>query len=247
MDVDRLRENLAADVGRLREVAEDMTALVPTCPGWIVEDLVRHVADGYLRAVSRIGPHGSGGPQPPIARGKHSWILLDWAYASLTAKFEACERAARASGSGWPDPAVGSWIRRAAHETAIHRVDAERACPAPVCPIDQDQALDGIDEVLTVFLSQGSRSPGLAAALPGRIRPPVLVAAAGQGWLVRITPAGVAVDGADPAAPAGRHRPGRSPGDAAVAVARADGQAVQAAGDATAVTELRDLLGHATQ
>src|SRR6266487_2274331 len=104
MDVDRLRENLAADVGRLREVAEDMTALVPTCPGWIVEDLVRHVADGYLRAVSRIGPHGSGGPQPPIARGKHSWILLDWAYASLTAKFEACERAARASGSGWPDP-----------------------------------------------------------------------------------------------------------------------------------------------
>src|SRR6266487_2274330 len=145
------------------------------------------------RASVRTGPGARSHPSPVASIPGFCWIGL------MPASRPSSRHASEPPGPA--DPA--GRIRRAAHETAIHRVDAERACPAPVCPIDQDQALDGIDEVLTVFLSQGSRSPGLAAALPGRIRPPVLVAAAGQGWLVRITPAGVAVDGADPAAPAG--------------------------------------------
>src|ERR1700759_3581335 len=52
MDSALLLECLTADVARLRAVAvRDLSAPVPTCPGWTVEDLVRHVADGYLNVV----------------------------------------------------------------------------------------------------------------------------------------------------------------------------------------------------
>src|SRR6516225_108627 len=60
MDADRPRELLALDVGLLREVAEDVTALVPACGGRTVEDLLRHVAGGYLHCSSRIVPQGTG-------------------------------------------------------------------------------------------------------------------------------------------------------------------------------------------
>lgn len=49
MDTARLLECLDTDVARLREVAaRDLSAPVPTCPEWTVEELVRHrvVVDG---------------------------------------------------------------------------------------------------------------------------------------------------------------------------------------------------------
>jgi uncharacterized protein (TIGR03083 family) len=53
------------------------------------------------------------------------------------------------------------WNRRRAHETAVHRYDAQRAAAA-VTPIDAELAVDGVDEFLTVFLPRLDRA---AAAL----------------------------------------------------------------------------------
>ena len=48
-DPARFRECLAADYARLREVASrDLTAQVPSCPGWDVAELVRHTGAVYL-------------------------------------------------------------------------------------------------------------------------------------------------------------------------------------------------------
>src|SRR5205823_6038165 len=44
------------------------------------------------------------------------------------------------------------WARRQAHETTIHRVDAELAAAAGVTPIAAELAIDGIDELLTCFV-----------------------------------------------------------------------------------------------
>ena len=52
----------------------------------------------------------------------------------------------------WDERTVGFWGRRMAHEAAIHRVDVEQA-HADVTPIDQELALDGVDEVLRLFLA----------------------------------------------------------------------------------------------
>lgn len=245
MDFDRLRECLALDVGRLGEVAEDLTAPVPSCPGWTVEDLLRHVADGYLRTVSAIFPNGRGGQAPPVARARHAVDLLGWAHSSLVAALTACDREARATRSGQPDAAARFWIRRAAHETTIHRIDAELARPAPVVPMCADEALDGIDEVLREFLSRRSRGRDFAAVLPDRARPPVLTAAGGLGWLVRVTPAGVTVAPASPADPAAATIQGEPQAVLLWLWRRTTGN-VRTSGEAALLTELRDLLGHAT-
>src|SRR5207248_9867186 len=52
----------------------------------------------------------------------------------------------------WPaDQTYGFWRRRMAHETTVHRVDVQGALGPVVDPITEEIALDGIDEVLTLW------------------------------------------------------------------------------------------------
>jgi uncharacterized protein (TIGR03083 family) len=75
------------------------------------------------------------------------------------------------------------WARRQAHETGIHRLDAESAV-GTITPFAADVAVDGIEEMLYGFASR-SRS---------RLRSPsqrslaVHATDAGAAWLVRIGP-----------------------------------------------------------
>jgi uncharacterized protein (TIGR03083 family) len=61
----------------------------------------------------------------------------------------------------WYDPqqTVGFWYRRMAQETAVHRVDVESAYDA-ISPVDDDLAVDGIDEVLDWFLTYQAEDVG---------------------------------------------------------------------------------------
>lgn len=63
------------------------------------------------------------------------------------------ERGAEAPSFTWwpPDQTVGFWARRMAHETVIHRVDAELSVGQPTA-VDPGLATDGVDEVLSIFL-----------------------------------------------------------------------------------------------
>ena len=159
MEDSRYLQCLAADYGDLRDAASaaELTANVPSCPGWTVADLVRHVAQVYLHKVAlmRTGEEPEEWPPPSLA-AEAPLAALGRAYGALRAEF-------RTRGPGlpaltWydPDQTVAFWIRRMAQETVIHRIDAELAAGLPVTPVPDDLAADGVDEVLKRMLAYGS-------------------------------------------------------------------------------------------
>src|SRR5207253_6141411 len=51
------------------------------------------------------------------------------------------------------------WARRQAHETSIHRVDGELAHDGPITSFPPAFANDGIDELLSCFITRRPRHP----------------------------------------------------------------------------------------
>ena len=86
-----------------------------------------------------------------------------------------------------------------AQETVIHRIDAELGTRQPVAPVLADLAVDGIDELLKVFVAYsvtewGDYFADILAGSPGRT---YTVRADGAAWRVRTGPGLFAVqDGA---------------------------------------------------
>jgi uncharacterized protein (TIGR03083 family) len=155
MDSSRYLGCLDADVARLRAVAAgSLSATVPSCPGWTVADLVRHVSTVFLHKAAAMREGVQPDPWPPEGlEGEQPLALLDRAYAELTGQFGARKPADPAWTWYEPDQSVGFWIRRMAQETVIHRIDAELAAGQPVAPVPADLAIDGIDELLTMFVA----------------------------------------------------------------------------------------------
>jgi hypothetical protein len=82
-----------------------------------------------------------------------------------------------------------------AHETAVHRVDAELALGEPMSPIPAERAADGVGELLEVFLEYQTqaRPSDYATDLVDWGDRSVLVSAGEQGWQVTLRPTGAAV------------------------------------------------------
>ncbi len=146
---------LDADEARLRAVAPIApTMAVPTCPGWTVADLTGHVGTVYLHktAAMRDGAEPEVWPPAGIA-DEDAFALLDRAYAGLVDEFASRKPSDMAGTWYKPDQTVGFWMRRMAQETVIHRIDAELGTGQPVAPVPADLAVDGVDELLEVFLA----------------------------------------------------------------------------------------------
>ena len=160
MERSRLLQCLAADYMRLREVAgTGLKAQVPSCPGWTVSDLVRHVGQVYLHKATVMHTGAWPDPWPPSETATEDPIaLLDRAYGALTHAFSRRGDTDRALTWHDPDQTVKFWIRRMAQESVIHRVDAELAHDVDSAPIPDDLAVDGIDEVLQVMVGFGSHA-----------------------------------------------------------------------------------------
>jgi uncharacterized protein (TIGR03083 family) len=201
MERARLLDCLAADFARLRDVAPlDPTAAVPSCPGWTVADLTRHVGEVYLHKTLAMREGAEPEPWPPAElAGEEPLALLDRAYAGLIAEFAAREPGDPAGSWYAPDQTVGFWIRRMAQETVIHRIDAELGTGQPVAAVPADLAVDGVDELLKVFVAYsvaewGDYFAGILAGSPGRT---YTVRTDGAAWRVRTGPGLFAVgDGA---------------------------------------------------
>lgn len=153
---DRYLELFHQDGERLLAVAEDGSSLpVPACAGWAVDDLVVHLGTVYSNkvAVLRLGRRAEPGewdvPGDEADAGAH----LAWCHAMLhtLAGLLAAHAPDESAWSWGPEQTVGFWQRRMAHETAIHRIDAEAAA-GQVTPVADDLALDGIDELFSVFV-----------------------------------------------------------------------------------------------
>jgi MDMPI C-terminal domain/Mycothiol maleylpyruvate isomerase N-terminal domain len=162
-----------------------------------VRDLVRHVAQVYLHKAESIRVRELPQPWPPAGIAEEEPLsLLDRAWAAMSAQFAA--HAPEDPAYTWhdADQTVGFWIRRMAQETVIHRIDAELGAGQPVAPIPDDLAVDGIDELLKVFVAYSVTAWGdyftdILAGSPGRT---YTVRTDGAAWRVRTGPGLFAVE-----------------------------------------------------
>jgi len=166
-----------------------LDATVPTCPGWTVGDLVRHLG-GIHRWAATIIREARSKPFDPFpeleANPPPDAALLDWFHDGHAALVDALETAPADLQCFTFLPAVSPkamWARRQAHETGMHRADVEGASGHPR-PFGIDQAVDGIEELLFGFMARPGQK--LRSAEP---RVLVLEATdAATSWQVRIGP-----------------------------------------------------------
>jgi uncharacterized protein (TIGR03083 family) len=174
---------------RAAAVAAGPDAQVPTCPEWTVGRLVRHMARVHHWA-SRSLVSDPAGESPVTEQPPEPWDeLLSWwdtEYGLLVERLRSLEPDAAV----WVFPThitatAAFWARRQAHETAIHRLDAEYALhEVPTLIFSPEFAADGIDEALNVTTyRQWLRDK---AEVKGTVL--FHAADAGRAWLVRLTP-----------------------------------------------------------
>ncbi|WP_326584915.1 maleylpyruvate isomerase family mycothiol-dependent enzyme [Streptomyces sp. NBC_00487] len=129
-------------------------AEVPTCPKWRVRDLVRHTGVVHRWATAFVA-EGHASPRPlgsdPELDGD---ALLTW-FEDGHRRLVDTLRTAPADVDCWnflpaPSP-LAFWARRQAHETAVHRADAQSALGGELGEPAVDFAVDGIDELLLGF------------------------------------------------------------------------------------------------
>lgn len=167
---------------RAAAVAVGPEADVPTCPNWTVRRLVRHIG----RVHNQVGlslDAAPDGPPPKAEQAPEDWDdLLAWWDVQVDTLLT--KLAAKGPDSpAWtfvPGGDSGWWARRQAHETAIHRLDAEVAAGVDhQLLFDPEFAADGIDELLTVLLARHT-TEGEGTVL-------VHAADAGRAWLVTLS------------------------------------------------------------
>jgi len=156
-------EAIARDAPVVRESARAApAAVVAACPGWTATDLAWHVGEVHHFWATVVADRltDPGGYVEPVRPDDDAAVL---------AFNESSGRALQETLAG-TDPATPVWtwsnqhdvafvVRRMAQETAVHRVDAERAGGRDH-RIDAELASDGIDEFLVHFL------PDVAADAP---------------------------------------------------------------------------------
>jgi uncharacterized protein (TIGR03083 family) len=192
--------SLRADAADFRAVAVEAepTAAVPSCPGWSVLDLIRHVGVfyGWVRShtargdtsLPDMGMHPahrdlSTLPGPPD--------VIAWWDAELAALLELLESVdPQLPAWNWAPQAkvAGFWHRRAAHELAIHRWDIQMAV-AMAEPVESKLAGDGVSEVLDTWLPSGRRKG--PTDRQGVVQ--LIATDLGQDWYVRLRGEGVSL------------------------------------------------------
>jgi uncharacterized protein (TIGR03083 family) len=205
----------ASTAGLAAILAEhDQSLPIPTCPEWTLRQLVTHVGRAHRWAAEitrtrsdafipfREVPDG----RLPDERAEQ----LAWLQAGAALIVDAVREAG--SDLVWtftgPAPA-GFWIRRMAHETLVHRADAQLATsnePEPV--IDAEVAADAIDEWLTLLSGGIGGANERSAPLPAGAALHIHATDSGLGgrgeWMIRHDAGSLIVE------------PGHGKGDAAL-------------------------------
>ncbi len=127
-----------------------LSAAVPSCPGWTVTRLLGHVTRVHRWATDILrGGKPDGFQFSPPETGDELFEVYDEGLAQLLDQLRATPDRAPI----WTiQPATSAklfWARRLAHETAIHRVDAQLAAGFGVAGFEPAFAVDGIEELFT--------------------------------------------------------------------------------------------------
>ena len=151
-------------------------APVPSCPGWEVRDLLAHIGFVHRWAARYVAEGLTEMVEEPdeaemVPAAPSDDTIISWVADGHAALVEVLS-SAPPDVQCWtflpaPSP-LAFWARRQAHETAVHRVDAELAAGGPPTPVDPAFAVDGTDEVLLGFFARPRRGGALDVS-PGTI------------------------------------------------------------------------------
>jgi uncharacterized protein (TIGR03083 family) len=194
LSLDEHLAGLARGGAALRDAAAaaGLGAKVPTCPAWDVTKLIIHQGMVHRWAAANLRGDADHSTSASMTHGQAAADLLAWYTEGLTALIETVQTT--------PDDAKATvflrdappprrfWARRQCHETTIHSVDAISAVygrwpTAAEVDLDPLLAADGIDELLTGFITRGAGK--LHAAEPYMIL--VQTTDADRAWTVRIS------------------------------------------------------------
>jgi uncharacterized protein (TIGR03083 family) len=192
-DAARYLTTIERDATDLVDAAESagLDTPVPSCPDWVVADLLAHVGRVHRWAAGNA-------VRPPDAEfwsGDEIEIppppeRPTWVRSGATDLLAVLDRPA--DEPAWtfvPPHTLGFWHRRQAQETAMHRVDAQLAAGlAPV--LDSEFAADGIDELLWLL----PRRPWMAPITGGGETVHLHCTDVEGEWLIAFTPDGVDVE-----------------------------------------------------
>ena len=181
-----VREFAAFEAAGRTAAGLEAAPAVPSCPGWVVTDLILHLGVVHRLLARVIGermqqpPESGARPWLGLAEEWQGWLpparapqrlpvpasLLGWFHdgaADLAERF-------RATAPGEPvwtwsaDHTVGFWQRMQAIEAAVHRWDAENAV-GTARPLDADLAADAVGQTFE-FMAPMRRA--VAKAPPGQ-------------------------------------------------------------------------------
>jgi uncharacterized protein (TIGR03083 family) len=198
---------VAAEAKLLAAAADEggLETQIPTCPEWNMRDLVRHLSEIHLWAAARVAKRTDKLWLDDISELTESWPdlavfwpsnddLTGW-YLQTNANLVQALESAPADlecPTFLPAPSpLAMWARRQAHETAVHRFDAENAI-GKASGFDPVFAADGIDELLAGFAPRRESFPvesdKVMQVIPGDTD---------DGWRVTLKPDGVTTTRAD--------------------------------------------------
>ncbi|WP_026421496.1 maleylpyruvate isomerase N-terminal domain-containing protein [Actinokineospora inagensis] len=201
IDADRLLDVLETETSAVADLAAtaDPDRPVPGCPGLTVGETARHLGSVYRVAVTwiRTGERPTHWRRQPRDGEPVEDYLRDGLRTLLG------ELAAHPSDAPCPtwhptDLTYGFWRRRMAHEATVHRVDVQGAAGVDIDPVPADVAVDGVDEVLTLWFTHRLATLGVA----GTRATSVAVRTAGHTWLAEVTTTSTAATPVPPLAAA---------------------------------------------
>ncbi|WP_019852613.1 maleylpyruvate isomerase family mycothiol-dependent enzyme [Actinopolyspora mortivallis] len=150
-----------AEIGGLVEAAPAGT--VRSCPDWSGSDLLAHVT-GFALWVTELltGTTEPTGPPPaPEPTGtRREW---EGALARLGTVLRGTDPERPAWNWSTHPNTASFWLRRCAHELAVHRWDAATLTGEPA-PVPAEQARDGIEEYFDVFVTTALDTGSVAPA-----------------------------------------------------------------------------------
>jgi uncharacterized protein (TIGR03083 family) len=164
MTLDYLAHLRADGEALVRAAEEQWDAAVPSCPGWTAGDVVAHTGEVHRHKIAVVRAGGTERPDvapitPPPAAEVRGWYREG--LAELLHVLSVDPERVTYSWAG--DHRVAFWRRRMAHETLIHRWDAEAAI-GDAAALDAELAADGVQEVLDIWLPRDDE-PSFAVRL----------------------------------------------------------------------------------
>ena len=140
----------------------DLDGPVPSCPEWVLRDLLSHIgfvhrwATGYVKdSLTEMvdEPDEEGVLAATVPDDQLVTWVADGHAALVDALWSAPDDLRCWTFMTAPSP-LTFWARRQAHETTVHRVDAQLAAGARPDVLSSRFAADGADELLLGFLAR---------------------------------------------------------------------------------------------